>query len=220
MHGRIDVHAHLIPGVDDGCADVAESIECGRMLVAAGYTHSFCTPHIWPNLPENNVANITRRVAKLQASLDEAHIPLKLYPGGEINLREDTQATAVDALVSFGMARRHVLIDLWADRLPRFFAGAVRWLQSLGVTVILAHPERMRAVQDDPRLMDEFAGMGLLLQGNLQCLGDARGTPTRELSERFLMEGKYFLLGTDLHNIDSLPVRLAGLRRAIELVGD
>jgi protein-tyrosine phosphatase len=61
MHGRIDVHAHLIPGVDDGCADVRESIECGRMLVGAGYTHAFCTPHIWPNLPGNNVEEIARR---------------------------------------------------------------------------------------------------------------------------------------------------------------
>jgi len=96
----------------------------------------------------------------------------------------------------------------------------VRWLQDRGRTAILAHPERMRAVQVEPGLMDRFRDMGLLLQGNLQCLGDPAGTPTRDLGERFLLEGRYFLLGSDLHNLPSLPIRLAGLRRAIELVGE
>ena len=49
--GRIDVHSHLLPNVDDGCGSQAETLECARRLVEAGYTHSFCTPHYWPNLP-------------------------------------------------------------------------------------------------------------------------------------------------------------------------
>ena len=49
--GRIDVHSHLLPGLDDGCVSLDESLACARRLVAEGYTHSFCTPHIWPNLP-------------------------------------------------------------------------------------------------------------------------------------------------------------------------
>jgi protein-tyrosine phosphatase len=193
---------------------------CARELVAAGYTHSFCTPHVWPNLPNNNVAEITRRVGRLQRAFDDAGIGLKLIPGGELNLREDTPQTPPGELVTFGMAGRHVLFDIWADRLPPFFAPAVRWLQERGLTAILAHPERMRAVQVDPGLMDRFRDSGLLLQGNLQCLGDPPGTPTRDLAERFLLEGRYFLLGSDLHNLPSLPIRLAGLRRAIELVGE
>lgn len=218
--GRIDVHSHLLPQVDDGCRTLEESMACAREMVAAGYTHSFCTPHVWPNLPDNNVAEITRRVGRLQGAFDDAGIGLKLIPGGEINLREDTPQTAPEELVTFGMAGKYVLFDIWADRLPPFFAPAVRWLQSRGLTAILAHPERMRAVQVEPGLMDRFRDMGLLLQGNLQCLGDPPGTPTRDLGERFLLEGRYFLLGSDLHNLPSLPIRLAGLRRAIELVGE
>ena len=218
--GRFDVHSHLLPGVDDGCRTLEESVECARRMVAAGYSHSFCTPHIWPNLPQNTVDNITRWVADLQQALDAAGVPLRLHPGGEINLREDTIETAGDALVTFGMRRRFVLIDLWADRLPPFFVPSVRWLQSQGVRVVLAHPERMRAVQLEPELMDYFGELGLVLQGNLQCLGDPPGTATRDLSERFLLEGKYFLLGSDLHNLPSLGVRLNGLQRAITLVGE
>jgi protein-tyrosine phosphatase len=217
--GRIDVHSHLLPGCDDGCRTVEESIECARMMVAAGYTHSFCTPHVWPNLPDNTAANIPKQVSALQATLNGAGVPLKLIPGGEINLRADTPWTAVEALVSFAMLRKFVLIDLWADKLPPFFEPAIRWFHALDVKVVLAHPERMAAVQREPGLADRFAEIGLLLQGNLQCFSDPPGSPTRTVVERYLREGRYFLLGSDLHNLASLPMRLDGLRRAIELGG-
>ena len=218
--GRIDVHCHLLPGCDDGCRTLEESIECARMMVAAGYTHSFCTPHVWPNLPANTADKIPRQVAALQAALGSAGVPLRLMPGGEINLRADTPSTQVENLVSYGMLRKFVLIDLWADELPPFFRATVQWLQAQGVTVVLAHPERMEAVQRDPDLADYFAEIGLLLQGNLQCFSDPLGSPTRSVVERYLLEGRYFLLGSDLHNLKSLPMRLDGLRRAIDLAGD
>lgn len=218
-NGRIDVHSHLLPGLDDGCRHLDESIACARLMVAAGYTHSFCTPHIWPNLTNNTIANIPRYTAALQAALDDAGVGLKLIPGGELNLRADTPWSQVDNLVSYGMGRQFVLFDLWCEQLPPFFKPGVEWLRAQGVKVILAHPERMAAVQRQPELADAFAEMGLLLQGNLQCFSDPVGAPTRRTVERFLLEGRYFLLGSDLHNLSSLPMRLEGLRRATDLVG-
>jgi protein-tyrosine phosphatase len=220
MTGRIDVHSHLLPGLDDGCRNLDESIACARMMAGAGYTHSFCTPHIWPNLPDNTIANIPRYTAELQAALDEAGVALKLIPGGELNLRADTPWTQVDALVSFGMARKFVLIDLWAEKLPPFFRPGIEWLQAQGVKVILAHPERMAAVQREPELADSFSEIGLLLQGNLQCFADPVGSPTRRVAERYLLDGRYFVLGSDLHNLPGLPMRLEGLKRVTELVGE
>src|SRR5881394_2874337 len=118
MPGRIDVHSHLIPGIDDGCQSMEESIRCARMLVEAGYTHSFCTPHVWPNLP-SNVTTIPQWTAALQAALDDAKIPLRLIPGGEINLHRTYMTdTAPEQVVTFGMQRKFVLMDFWVDKLP------------------------------------------------------------------------------------------------------
>jgi protein-tyrosine phosphatase len=220
MIGRIDVHSHLLPGIDDGCPTVEESIRCARMLVEAGYTHSVCTPHIWPNLPRNTSAHIAQWTLRLQQELEEADIPLRLIPGGEHNLSPTFTQLDPQALVTYGMQRRFLLIDFWNDRLPAYFPDAMRWIQSQGLTVILAHPERMRAIQDQPALADQLAEMGVLLQGNLQCLGDPPQSDTYRVAEQYLREGRYFMLGSDLHNLASLPVRLAGLRRAVELVGD
>ncbi|HSZ56328.1 MAG TPA: CpsB/CapC family capsule biosynthesis tyrosine phosphatase [Tepidisphaeraceae bacterium] len=218
-HGRIDVHSHLLPGVDDGCATLEESLACARKLAEAGYTHAFCTPHIWPNLPKNTVEEIGKRTARLQHAFDEAKVPLKLLPGGELNLRPDIIDTPPDELPTYGMARKFCLFDIWAEKIPGFFWKSVEWLKSLGLRPIIAHPERMRAVQDQPELAQEFADAGLLLQGNLQCFGDPPHTHTRRLAEQFLQENRYFALGSDCHNLPGLQLRLDGLKNAIGLVG-
>ncbi len=217
---RLDVHSHLLPGVDDGCKTLEESIACARSLVAAGYSATFCTPHVWPGEFNTTTATIPAMVSRLADELARREIPLRLLPGGELNLRPGLETWPDERMVTFGMHGRHMLVDLWADELPTEFEGWIGFLQSRGLTVILAHPERMKAVQARPTLMDKFAEMGLLLQGNLKCLSDAVDAPTRILGERFLTEGRYFLLGTDLHRLDTLPGRLEGLLRAIELVGE
>lgn len=218
--GRIDVHSHLLPGIDDGCESVAESLACAAALVKAGYAHSFCTPHIWPTFPDNTIERIPQWTQALQQQLDAANIPLRLTPGGEINLRAEIMEIPEEQVVTYGMKRKHVLIDLWADRLPPFFKPGIQRLQSMGLTVILAHPERMRLVQDQPEIADEFQAMGILLQGNLQCLSDPIDSMTRRTIERYLDEKRYFLLGSDLHRLPSLPGRLNGLQQAIDLVGE
>jgi protein-tyrosine phosphatase len=220
MPGRIDIHSHLLPDVDDGCATLEDSLYCARELVSLGYSHCFCTPHVWPSFPKNNRSDIPRAVEQLQKVLTTNGIALQLLPGGELNMRADTPATKPEELVSYRMAGKYALIDLWADKLPVFFEPSILRLQSLGATVILAHPERMRAVQEHPGLADSFAELGILLQGNLQCFGDPPHMATRKTAERFLAEKRYFALGSDLHNPQSMPIRRAGLERVREAVGD
>jgi protein-tyrosine phosphatase len=219
MTGRIDVHSHLLPGIDDGCKTLAESLDCARMLVENGYTHSFCTSHIWPSYPNNNIGQITVAAAALQIELDANGIELKLLPGGELNFRADLMQTPSDEIITYAMQRKFALVDMWADKLPPFFEPSVKWLQSFGITVILAHPERMRAVQDDPNLADYFAELGILLQGNLGCFGDSPTAFSRRTAEILLEEDRYFMLGTDLHSLDGLPQRMTGLKRVEELAG-
>jgi len=219
LAGRIDVHSHLLPGIDDGCKTIEESLACARVLVLHGYTHAFCTPHIWPKYAGISRHSVPRMCAILQNELDEAQVPLKVLPGGELNLFLGVTKTPVDEIVPLGLGK-YMLVDMWAAEIPEFFEESIRWLQSLELTVILAHPERMRAVQDRPELVDYFQSLGILLQGNLQCFGEREGVITRVCAEQFLSEGKYFMVGSDTHNPDSMDIRMRGLSRIIELVGD
>jgi protein-tyrosine phosphatase len=221
-YGRIDVHAHLLPGIDDGCRTLEESLDCARMYLANGYTHVCCTPHVWPTLQDNTAANIHHRTKALQAELDKREIALTLIPGGEINLGWSwpglREKDLVD-IVSYGLTGAHVLFDFWADAMPEFLGPATEYLQSLGFTLIMAHPERVKAIQEDVSSVDRFIERGILMQCNTWCLRDPRGVPTREISERLLRDGKYHLLGTDLHDYASMPPRMEGLEKAIEMVG-
>jgi protein-tyrosine phosphatase len=147
--GRIDVHTHLLPGVDDGCKTVDESLACAQVLVAHGYTHAFCTPHIWPSFG-NDVDSIPADVSRLQEPLDQQAINLRLIPGGEINLRPDyATTTSPQRVATYAMGGKFALIDMWHEKIPEYVGPSIRWLQSFGLTVILAHPERMRAIQED-----------------------------------------------------------------------
>ena len=176
--GRIDVHSHLLPGIDDGCKTVEESIACARALVGAGYTHAFCTPHIWPTYKGVSRVSVPRWCKKLRAEFATAEVPLTLLPGGEMNIYPGVETTPTDEVIPLALGT-YMLVDMWAEKVPDFFEPAIRWLQSMGLTVILAHPERMRAVQDQPEVVDHFASLGVLLQGNLQCFGDKPEAMTR-----------------------------------------
>lgn len=221
--GRIDVHAHLLPGIDDGCKTIEESLECARMYVEHGYSHVCCTPHVWPSLQENTVDNIARRTVALQRAIDEAGIPLTLIPGGEINLGWNwpgIRAKDLRDIVSYRLTGSHVLFDFWADAVPDFLGPATEFLQSLGFRLIMAHPERVKALQEDAASIDGYIERGILLQCNTWCLRDPPGTPTRDVSESLLRSGKYHLLGTDLHDYKSMPPRMEGLQKAIDMVGE
>src|SRR5215210_9120035 len=141
---RVDTHSHLLPGVDDGCKTIDESIACAKVLVANGYSHAFCTPHIWHNNRGISRTSVPRLVKMLQAELDAAQVPLTLFPGGEMNLYLGVDKTPADEVVPLGLGT-YMLVDMWSAELPPFFEGAVQWLQNLGLSVVLAHPERMRA---------------------------------------------------------------------------
>ena len=218
MPGRIDVHSHLLPGIDDGCKTIEQSIECARVLVENGYTHAFCTPHIWPSYKGISRTSVPRWCNLLEAEYERNKVALKLLPGGELNLYLGVTRTPIEDLVPLNLGK-YQLVDMWAAEIPAFFEESIQWLQSLGLTVILAHPERMRAVQDSPEVVDYFASMGILLQGNLQCFGDPPDAATRVCAEKFLGDGKYFLLGSDTHSPEGMAIRMKGLRRVIEMIG-
>ena len=218
-HGRIDVHAHLLPGLDDGSQTVAESVEIARRYVAAGYTDFHCTPHLWPGYEAYNPRFIAAQTVAMQAHLDAAGVKLRLHPGAEINLDMPLESMDASEIPTFGMKRKFALFDFWSSDFPETFDRRVRLLQDLGLQPICAHPERIGVFQTDPALLDRLSERGIWFQGNLQCLADPPGRKTRDLVERWLKEKRYYLLGTDSHGLDSVDIRLRGLEQAIGLVG-
>lgn len=221
MLERIDVHNHLLPNLDDGCSSAAESFECIRALQAVGYSRLFVTPHTGPTdicsiRPEESQRHFDLFVASARG----AGIDVEFKLGGEVRLSPELLKMGdLSLAVTYGVTSHFCLVDIWEPDWPQWAQDNINWLIASGRRVILAHPERMAVMQKDPALMDRLAQQGVLFQGNLGPLGGSEPEPVRILAERFLREGRYFVLGTDCHRPSHLQARLAGLQRAEEILG-
>lgn len=219
--GRIDLHSHLLPGIDDGCESVDESLACVRRLLAGGYIGAVCTPHVTrESFPDNTPENIAADVVELRGEIARAGLEFWLWPGGEVRLTASTIDWFEEAGVPTLGNGRTVLVDFWGRRWPLHATEACRWLIDRGYEVLLAHPERMDFLAADlAKILDELAELGVRLQGNLNSLSGHEGEEARKWSEKLLLADRYLALASDTHDPDGIDGRVQGIARAERLVG-
>lgn len=208
-----DLHCHLLPGIDDGCEDMEESLTCIRLLSAAGFRGAVCTPHACVSSFPNNVPrNIARWVEDLRAEILDAGLDYSIQAGAELRLAANNLAWfSLHGVPTLGESRA-VLCDWWGDDWPAFCDATLDHLLARGYQPILAHPERMGL--EDKLLMSVLTSLerrGVWLQGNLNSLGGGEGRRARELAWQLLNSGRYRVLATDTHDPSSVPPRLRGL---------
>jgi protein-tyrosine phosphatase len=209
--GCIDIHAHLIPGIDDGCQIIEESIASVKTLLERGYIGTLCTPHYWPTLfPHITPPHIDAWVEQLRAALTQEGITYHLWPGAEVRLHQGIidcfERDGVPALAH----SRYVLCDLWEDKWPDYLHPALDYLFDRQFQPVIAHPERMACIQTNPRHVDELLQRGVLLQGNLRCLTGGEGPRPDAMVRALLQADRYAFLALDLHKPDTLIERLEG----------
>jgi protein-tyrosine phosphatase len=211
--GRIDIHSHLLPGIDDGCIDQNESFACVRRLQAAGYVASICTPHVVPDIyPHNTPTNIHQWTIHLAAQFAEAGVSYQLWPGGELRLFKGAEKWMREHGVPTLAASRCVLFDHWDQKWPRWADKIIQWLIDEKYQPIMAHPERTNANYHQPHKLDEFVAMGVWLQGNFRAITGEDGYIADQLTRQYLAAQRYQLMALDMHGPDSLAGRLDGMR--------
>jgi len=163
---------------------------------------------------------VERRVALVAAAAEKAKIGVQVRAGGEVRLNPQmVEQLSRQGIPTYGHAGKYVLVDLWEEDWPEWAVRGVEWLQGRGLTVILAHPERMPALISGKTTIEEIAKLGVLFQGNLGPIGGNDAGPIVALSRRFLYEGRYFMVGSDGHHASHLAMRLMGLKAIEEIVG-
>ena len=210
--GRIDIHSHLLPGIDDGCEDIEQCINCINQLKAVGYTGTICTPHIIPEtFPDNTWTNIIQWVEDLRVELANRNIDYTIWPGGEINLQEHMPDWLEENGVPTLAGSNRVLMDHWADTWPTWFPTVIQWFIDKGYQPILAHPERVRCTWDEPEKLDELIDMGVWLQGNFLSIVGEHGPAPDQTVRQFIEQQKYKIMAMDMHRPDALPSRIDGM---------
>ncbi len=216
----IDLHSHILPGLDDGPAALSVSFEMARRYVDIGVECVACTPHIFPGLYSNSGTQIRLAVAALQEQLDQEDIPLRLTTGADNHITPDFVAALRSGhLLSLGDSR-YVLVE------PPHHIAPAR-LEDLFFDIILAdyvpiltHPERLTWIEDKYDLMRRLAERGVWMQITSGSLLGKFGRRPRYWAERMLSEGLAHILATDAHDNDRRrPDLLKGRVAAEKIVG-
>jgi len=214
-YGMIDLHTHVLPALDDGARNLAESVEIAAMAGRAGVRTIVATPHIRYDYPFEP-AEIDARAADLNRELAAVGVPVDVVPGAEIAQTEIARLSDADLRqLSLGRSGRYLLLET-PYRSPG--AGAlesfVRGLASRGFRVVLAHPERNVRLLE-PAQLDRLIALGALLQLTAGSLTGDFGGGARDRAVDLLRQGRAHVLGSDSHRADVRPLALATVAGSI-----
>ncbi|MEE4381933.1 MAG: CpsB/CapC family capsule biosynthesis tyrosine phosphatase [Pseudomonadales bacterium] len=219
----IDLHCHLLPGIDDGAPDLAATLALARHAVGAGITHAVVTPHIHPGRWDNERAGIEPLLDAVRAALTEAEIPLALAAGAEVRISAEILDWLPAGRLPFlgeHEGEPVLLLELPHGQVPPGTEKLVRWLRRQGVRPMIAHPERNRAIMRRPALLEPFLAEGCLLQLTAGAVAGRFGRSARRCAEGLLEAGVVTILASDAHNLKARPPELAeGRDAAARIVG-
>jgi len=212
----IDLHTHILPGVDDGVKEEDEAVEFARAAFADGVRTLVATPHSKDGFFENGRAEVLAAVERLQGKLREAGIGLTLLPGAEVYVAPDLVERVKDGrALTLGDNGKTLLLELSLSQYPMELQNLVFSLRLAGLVVLFAHPERIRYFQEDVKRWEEMVRLGAYGQITTGSVLGTFGEDAQEFSELLLRRGLAHVLASDAHNLRGRPPILS---RAVEAV--
>lgn len=216
----IDLHCHILPGVDDGAGDLETALEMAAMAVADGITITACTPHIMPGVYDNEASAIRARVDKLRHALAEANVPLELVVGSDAHMRPDFTSALDRGKILTLNDSRYVLFEPPHHVAPPRLEECLFGIQMAGYVPVLTHPERLSWIETRYPLITHLARSGIWMQITAGSISGRFGKRAKYWAERLLNDGLVHLLASDAHNCTSRPPLLSPAHElAVALVG-
>jgi protein-tyrosine phosphatase len=214
----LDLHSHILPGLDDGARTVEDSCELARAASGEGIRVIAATPHVRADYPTTADA-MERGVAELRRTLAWQRIPVEVLQGGELDLDFLRTRLTPDDAAQFALAGRgrHLLLEFPYGGWPLALEQTVFELRVAGLTPVLAHPERNKEVQGRPERLEKLVRAGALVQVTAASVDGRLGRSSRAAAGRLLELGLVHLLASDAHPPD---IRSVGFAGAIEALGD
>jgi protein-tyrosine phosphatase len=217
----IDLHCHMLPGIDDGAPDLATALEMAAIAVADGISLVACTPHIHPGRYENTAEGISRACDEFRVALAQAGIELDITYGADTQIVPDLLQGLQSGSIPTLHGSRYFLFEP-SHHIPQ--EGMLTLLERLldaGYVPVITHPERLHYID---RHYDQFlqaAAMGAWLQLTAGSVTGRFGARIQGVAWRFLRDGVTHLLATDAHNLKNrAPLLAEGRDVAATLVGE
>lgn len=220
----IDLHCHLLPGIDDGPEDLKTSLQLARHAVGAGIRISMVTPHMHAGRYENRAASIRLAAQEFQTVLDAEGIALRIHAAAEVRLDHDILGWVAEGQIPFLGAwrgERVMLLEFPHSHVPIGADKLVEWLLKQGIRPMIAHPERNKDIMRSVDKLLPFVRLGCLLQVTAGAVAGAFGEAARVRAVDLLGRGWVTVLGSDAHNLEARPPELEpGRAAAAAIIGE
>lgn len=220
----IDLHSHLLPGIDDGAPDMETSLALARVAVRGGTTHLVCTPHIHPGRYENDAASIQPVLASFRAALEQAQIPLHVSSAAEVRFGMELMVGVSQGTIPFlgeWQGKKVLLLEFPHGEVPFGADRLIGWLLQRNIIPMIAHPERNKGLMRTPSKLKPFLQQGCLLQVTASAVAGHFGPAAEALAHDLLDQGVVTILASDAHNLQHRPPLLSeGMQHAARIVGD
>ncbi len=216
----VDIHCHLLPGIDDGSRSWEESLEMAQQMVADGTDTVVVTPHQLGNHTATTGQTIRHRTQQLQQWLQTNRVPLRVLPGADVRIDSDMIARLQSGdCLSLADQRRHVLLEL-PHELYQPLEPILEQLERIGMVGILSHPERNRGIMRQPQVIEPLVRAGCLMQVTADSFVGEFGPEPEQLAHYIVDNGWCHFLATDAHGSRKRSPQLGrAYELAVERVG-
>jgi protein-tyrosine phosphatase len=219
----IDIHSHILPGIDDGARSLDEALNMLCMAIDGGVTTQVLTPHIYMGRFNNTKQGLEQRFKEFREQVDAANLPIKLLLGAELRISHDIMAlVAADAIPCLGEVdgKKTFLLEFPRNEIPFGSDNVVRWLLAKNYLPVIVHPERNSKFLHHREKLKVFIDLGCPLQITASSLSGKFGADVQQMAEELLVAGQVSVIASDCHNLKGRsPDLLMGYEHSKSIVG-
>ena len=197
----IDIHCHILPGVDDGAKHTEESVQMAKAAVSQGINTIIATPHHLNGTYDNYKDDIIDAVNDLNNRLQDEDIPLTILPGQETRINGEMVTDLENGeLLPLNESSQYLFVELPSDHVPRYTRQLLFDLQVKEITPIIVHPERNKELMENPNILYDFVKNGTLTQVTAASVAGKFGKKVKKLSLQLIEANLTHFIASDAHN--------------------
>ncbi|MDM8332193.1 tyrosine protein phosphatase [Limosilactobacillus pontis] len=198
----VDLHCHLLPGVDDGSKNMKISLRLAREATENGVTHALLTPHHMNGRYVNHKQDVIRRTEEFQEQLKIHDIPLVVFPGQEVRINGQLlEALDKDDILFADTAGKYIILEFPDDDVPYYTNQMVFDLQQRGIIPVIVHPERNTKIIAQPDLIYQLLEKGCLSQITASSYVGTFGKRVENFSRQLIEAGQGYVFASDAHDL-------------------
>ncbi len=214
--GMIDLHCHLLPGIDDGARTMKQALAMAEIAVQDGITLAVMTPHHLNGVYDNPADDIRQQVRDFSEALVARDISLEILPGAECHLVPELPAALADKTAMTVADRGDaVLVELPVHTIPMGATTILEEIRTLGMTPVIVHPERNSQLRKQPERLADWVAMGCLAQATAQACTGRFGEPVRQAARHMVTSGLIHFVASDAHRDRRRVPQMSPGRQAI-----